>query len=140
MSPEVETRRLFALARERGLALTVQRRAVLADLAGRRDHPTADAVFERVRRRIPSLSRTTVYRVLEVLAAQGVIQRASHPGSAARYDPVGERHHHLVCVACERMADWRGTLAPAFKPTGGGREGSRCWITPWSFGASARNA
>ena len=84
------------LCRDKGSALTVQRRVILESLAGREDHPTADQVFEAVER-LPGLSRTTVYRVLETLVELGVIHKANHLGSAARYDPNTERHHHLTC-------------------------------------------
>ena len=94
-----------ALCRRGGIPLTVQRRIVLEALLERGDHPTAEQIFVDVRRRIPGVSRTTVYRVLETLVAAGVAGKASHPGAAARFDPVTERHHHLVCVRCERLAD-----------------------------------
>ena len=55
------------LCRERGLSLTVQRRAVLEAVLDRGDHPTADQVYDEVKERLPGLSRTTVYRVLETL-------------------------------------------------------------------------
>ncbi len=93
------------LCREQGVPLTVQRRAILESLALREDHPTADQVFEDVARRIPGLSRTTVYRVLETLVDMGVIHKASHLGSAARYDPNTERHHHLTCLSCHKVID-----------------------------------
>jgi Fur family peroxide stress response transcriptional regulator len=85
--------------------LTLQRRAILEVLAGRTDHPTADRVFEEVGRRLPGLSRTTVYRVLDALVRLGVVGRASHMGSAARYDPRTDRHHHLTCLACHQVVD-----------------------------------
>ncbi|HRX84343.1 MAG TPA: transcriptional repressor, partial [Phycisphaerae bacterium] len=53
------------LCRQQGLALTVQRRTILSVLLDSDDHPTADQVYEIVRQRLPGLSRTTVYRVLD---------------------------------------------------------------------------
>jgi len=64
--------------RERGLALTVQRRVILAELLARRDHPTADQVFAAVVGRVPGLSRTTVYRVLETLVGLGMARKVLH--------------------------------------------------------------
>lgn len=91
--------------RRAGLPLTVQRRAVFEALAPRRDHPTAEAIYEAVRARLPGLSRTTVYRVLETLVAMGLARKACHAGAAARYDPVTTRHHHLVCDRCGSVED-----------------------------------
>lgn len=96
---------LKTLCRRHGLPLTVQRRVVLEALAGRTDHPTAERVLADVRERLPGVSRTTVYRVLDTLVRLGVAAKTCHPGAAVRFDPRTERHHHLVCIRCERVVD-----------------------------------
>jgi len=101
----VQLDRLAALCRGHGLPLTVQRRAILAVLAGRDDHPTADDVFAAVQQRLPGVSRTTVYRVLDTLVGIGVACRVAHPGAAVRFDAKVHRHHHLVCRRCGRVRD-----------------------------------
>ena len=85
--------------------MTAQRRAVLESLVARKDHPTADQLFAEVRVRLPDISRTTVYRVLETLVRVGAVQKVSHLGSSVRYDAFNEPHHHLVCMRCERLLD-----------------------------------
>jgi Fur family peroxide stress response transcriptional regulator len=101
--------------RRRGLALTIQRRAVFEELAERKDHPTADQVYEAVHPRLPGLSRTTVYRVLETLVEQGFARRVQQAQGAARFDPVTERHHHLVCSRCGRLADLDDSAVPSVR-------------------------
>jgi Fur family transcriptional regulator, peroxide stress response regulator len=101
--------------RRRGLAVTVQRRTVFGELAGRRDHPTADQVYEAVRGRLPGLSRTTVYRVLEALVEAGLARKVHHAGGAARFDPTTARHHHLACEACGRLVDLEDELVPPLR-------------------------
>jgi len=96
---------LEAACRRHGVPLTVQRRVVLEELAGRTDHPTADQLLIDVRTRLPGVSRTTVYRVLETLVRLGLAVKTCTPGSAVRFDPRTERHHHLVCLQCERVID-----------------------------------
>ena len=98
--------------RRRGLALTVQRRAVFEELSTRRDHPTADQVFDAVQRRLPGLSRTTVYRVLETLVGMGFAQKVHHPDAVVRFDPMTGRHHHLVCESCGRLIDLDDSAVP----------------------------
>jgi len=77
-----------SLCRRRGLAVTVQRRAVFTELARRRDHPTADQVYDAVRDRLPGLSRTTVYRVLEALVENGLARKVHHAAGVVRFDPM----------------------------------------------------
>jgi Fur family peroxide stress response transcriptional regulator len=107
--------RFEKLCKEQGIPLTVQRRVILETLSDRKDHPTADQVFEAVAGQLPGLSRTTVYRVLETLVDLGVIHKASHLGSAARYDPNTERHHHLTCISCHKVMDLEEDALPALK-------------------------
>jgi Fur family peroxide stress response transcriptional regulator len=107
--------RFEAECRRRGLALTIQRRAVYEELAGRRDHPTADEVYDRLVARLPGLSRTTVYRVLETLVEAGFARRVQHAGTAVRFDPMTDRHHHLVCESCGRLADLEDARVPRVK-------------------------
>jgi Fur family transcriptional regulator, peroxide stress response regulator len=98
--------RLEEVCRERGLPVTVQRRAVLEALVHRDDHPSADNLFEAVSRRIPGISRTTVYRVLETLVELGLASRISHPGGGARFEMSRARHHHLHCIRCGCVKDF----------------------------------
>lgn len=103
------TKNLTALevaCRHHGLPLTVQRRVILEALAARDDHPTADEILEEVRTRLPEVSRTTVYRVLDTLVEIGLAVKICSPGAGARFDPKTDRHHHLVCVQCERVMDF----------------------------------
>ncbi|MGE3173549.1 MAG: Fur family transcriptional regulator [Planctomycetota bacterium] len=88
-----------------GLPLTAQRRAIFDVLRTRTDHPTADDVARALEQRLPGTSRATVYRTLEALVTNGLIQRVSHPATAARYDVRIDRHHHLVCDRCSAMSD-----------------------------------
>ena len=91
--------------RERDLRLTLQRGALLETLVECGDHPSAEQLYVRVCRKLPGLSRATVFRILEQLVAKGVIGKACHPGRSARYDVRTELHHHLVCLRCESMTD-----------------------------------
>ena len=50
-----------------GLRSTPQREVVYRVLIGKRDHPTADEVFARVKSELPTISLATVYNCLETL-------------------------------------------------------------------------
>jgi Fur family peroxide stress response transcriptional regulator len=93
------------LCRERGLNLTPQRRAILEAVLDLDNHPQADEVYKALARRRLRVSRATVFRTLEGLARLGIIARAGHTGSSARYDGRTDRHHHLICTLCDRVID-----------------------------------
>ena len=113
--PRASLERFEAECRRRGLAVTVQRRAVFAELAGRRDHPTADQVYDAIRGEIPGLSRTTVYRVLDTLVDARLARKVHHAGGVVRFDPMTGRHHHLVCEGCSRLVDLEDSVVPPLR-------------------------
>jgi len=97
--------RFEQICRERGIPVTVQRRVVLEELLESSTHPTADQIQRGVQRRIPGISQTTVYRVLELLVELDLARKTCSPGTACRYDGRTVRHHHLVCLSCDRIVD-----------------------------------
>jgi len=96
---------LETTCREHGMPLTVQRRVIMETLAGRQDHPTADQIYDAVGERLPGISRTTVYRVLEAFVALGVSQKINNPEAKAHFDADTRRHHHVRCSGCGAVAD-----------------------------------
>src|SRR5438477_6006209 len=78
--------------RARGVRVTPQRVAVYRALAEDPTHPTADAVFRRLRRAMPSVSPASVYRILDSLERAGLVRRVGTTEGIARYDANRERH------------------------------------------------
>jgi Fe2+ or Zn2+ uptake regulation protein len=84
--------------------LTKQRAAVLRALEDGA-HLTAETILERVRRHLPSVSLGTVYRTLDILRDIGLVQAFAHAGNAARYEAALDKHHHLLCTACNTITN-----------------------------------
>jgi Fe2+ or Zn2+ uptake regulation protein len=91
-----------------GLRLTGPRRLVLEVVRGSDAHPTAEAVHQMVRCRLPRVSLGTVYRNLRLLVAEGLVKEL--PGPQTRFDCNLSEHHHFTCLACGRIADVAGPL------------------------------
>lgn len=87
--------------------LTRYRKAVLESLRSTKSHPTAAEVFRMVRRRRPGVAYATIYNALNWLERRGLIARVDFAEEAARYDPIIERHDHLVCKHCGSLRDVR---------------------------------
>src|SRR5579875_2917587 len=91
--------------RERGLAITPQRVAVMRVLVASGDHPRAETVFAKLRKEYPNISLATVHRTLETLCAIGEARKVTPLHDSARYDGNTAPHHHVVCVGCRRIRD-----------------------------------
>lgn len=87
------------------LRMTRQRRIILEELREHNIHPTADVLYEMVRKRLPRISLGTVYRNLEILSALGEIQTLEMGGSQKRYDGDPSKHYHIRCMRCGRVDD-----------------------------------
>ena len=87
------------------LRMTNQRKVILEELGKLKSHPTAGELCQIVRRRLPRISLGTVYRNLEILSSQGVIQKLTTGGSEMRFDGNAHPHYHQRCVVCGRVDD-----------------------------------
>ncbi len=68
-------------------------------------HPTADAVYEQVRRKNPKISLGTVYRNLNFLSEMGMLRKISMPVGSDRFDGRLDEHYHMTCTCCGKVFD-----------------------------------
>jgi Fur family ferric uptake transcriptional regulator len=93
---------LLDVLRRRGLRMTPQRRAIVAEVLRARGHISPTAIALRVQAAMPGVNASTVYRTLALLEDVGVLQH-SHVESGAEYHRAEEAHHvHLTCRSCGR--------------------------------------
>ncbi len=83
--------------------MTRQRRRILEELRAVTTHPTADELYEMVRKSLRRVSLGTVYRNLEALSRGGVIRKL--PGTPMRFDCNVDDHYHIRCIHCGIVAD-----------------------------------
>lgn len=89
-----------------------QRQVILNELRSMKSHPTADEIYEAVRRQMPRISLGTVYRNLETLSESGIIQKLELGGSQKHFDGYTEDHYHIRCIKCGRLDDIQSELIP----------------------------
>lgn len=112
------TRRVMqfkAAARDAGLKLTHQRLEIFREVASSLEHPDAEAVFQAVHARIPTVSLDTVYRTLWMLNDLGLISTLGSRRESVRFDANPERHHHYVCVRCGKARDFQSAELHALR-------------------------
>jgi len=87
------------------LRMTRQRRVILEELSAPGRHPTADAVYQHVRRKIPNISLGTVYRNLEILSQAGMVKKLHIGSGQKRYERALRKHYHVRCTCCGCISD-----------------------------------
>ena len=82
-----------------------QRESIQSFLMSRDDHPTADTIYEELRKDFPNISLGTVYRNLALLEELGSIIKITSRTGADRYDAKTELHNHFICKKCNCVLD-----------------------------------
>jgi len=82
-----------------------QKEAIVKALKGTTSHPTADWIYEQVRKDIPNISLGTVYRNLKVMKEKGEILELDLGGTFNRFDGNAQNHYHFRCEQCSRVFD-----------------------------------
>lgn len=108
MNKKSELLNLFtSKCQENNLRITPQRTAIYQELLGARDHPSADIIYKRVRKKLSHISLDTVNRTLLTFAGLGIIKVVEGRGEPKRFDPDIEAHHHFQCIKCHQIIDFR---------------------------------
>jgi Fur family peroxide stress response transcriptional regulator len=104
---ELEARvgELIDRCRAAGMNLTPQRVVIYRALLDSEDHPSPEALRDRVKAQLPAVSLATIYKTLDVLVELGLAAEVPVTGNTKRYDGNMGVHHHLVCTACGSVAD-----------------------------------
>ncbi len=90
---------------EKSKRMTKQRKAILNVLKSVDTHPTAETIYEMVRRELPDISLGTVYRNLQVLLEEKEILELSFGKRVSRFDGNIMPHYHYVCECCGTIQD-----------------------------------
>jgi Fur family ferric uptake transcriptional regulator len=93
------------LSSDQKYRMTHQRQVILEEIMKVKSHPTADEIYERVRKRLPRISMGTVYRNLDILATSGLINRIEPGHPQMRFDGNLRDHYHVTCVRCGKIQD-----------------------------------
>ncbi len=90
---------------ETKIRMTKQRQVILEELCKVKTHPTADEMYQMIRKRLPKISLGTVYRNLDILSGLGMVLKLDVGGTQKRFDGNVNPHHHVRCSECGCVAD-----------------------------------
>lgn len=82
-----------------------QKEAILNVLRSTKVHPTADWVYEEVRKTIPNISLGTVYRNLSKLSDESIIVKLGLGTGIEHFDGNPIPHYHVMCTDCGAIDD-----------------------------------
>jgi len=82
-----------------------QRERILELLKSTGSHPTAAWLYEHLKGEFSNLSMGTVYRNLNILLDQGLVQKREFGSTFDRFEANIEPHYHFKCERCQRIID-----------------------------------
>ncbi|HPQ47710.1 MAG TPA: transcriptional repressor [Clostridia bacterium] len=94
-----------------------QRERILDYVKEAKNHPTADMIYEKMRKEFPSISLGTVYRNLQMLSSNGTIHKITTDSGADRFDGDIRTHSHFRCDECGKIYDMEYVVSPDFPRT-----------------------
>ena len=99
----IKVRDLFV---EKGLKITPQRIAILEAIYKLDSHPTVEEIFNHIRKENPNIAKGTVYKVMDALVENNLVQKVKTDKDVMRYDGVIKKHHHLYCPDSDIIEDY----------------------------------
>jgi Fe2+ or Zn2+ uptake regulation protein len=110
MKPTLEN--LKQELKEKNVSLSHQRLKILEYLVENRIHPTVEQIFSDLQKDMPTLSKTTVYNTLRLLAKSGLVKVITIEEKEARFDIDTRDHGHFKCESCGRIYDFPIDIDP----------------------------
>ena len=95
---------------------TVQRQLILGIIQQADGHLDADEIYQRARQKSPSISLSTVYRSLQLFKELELVEEHKFDDMRRRYETTPRsKHHHLVCLGCGRIFEFKCPSAEKLK-------------------------
>jgi Fe2+ or Zn2+ uptake regulation protein len=97
---------LAEMLQKAGLRVTGPRLTIIQALIDDPTHPTAEALYDRLRPDNVNLSLSTVYKTMMAFVRAGLCHRLFGCGPQMRVDPNCQHHWHVVCDDCGHVEDY----------------------------------
>ncbi|MCS7241571.1 MAG: transcriptional repressor [Candidatus Caldatribacterium sp.] len=102
---------LSELLRLRGVRPSYIRIMILRYLLEKKvSHPSAEEIYEELKKHIPTLSKASVYNTLAVLVQAGILRPLTIEKNETRYDVAFSEHGHFQCEVCKKVYDFTFTF------------------------------
>lgn len=96
---------LKSLLESKGVKPSYQRLRILEYVIKKNTHPSVDTIYKALYKKIPTLSKTTVYNTLSLFEKKRIVGAVSIQDNELRYDFLKGPHAHFLCTQCGRVYD-----------------------------------
>ena len=90
---------------QHNIRISVYRLKIFEYLINERTHPTAEEIFQHLKKELPAISPGTVYNTLRHFLEKKIIQQVKVEKNEARYDATLSWHGHFKCLGCGKVFD-----------------------------------
>jgi len=102
----MDDQQLIKKLRSKGYKVTPQRLAICKLLLSSKNHPSADQIYQEVKKLYPTISLATVYCTLDLLKDLGLVQELGFSDRSSKYDPNISPHINIICPRCGKVYDY----------------------------------
>jgi len=99
----MDDQQLITKLRSKGYEVTPQRLAICKLILSSKDHPSAEQIYQEVKKTYPTISLATVYITLDLLKKLGLVQELGFSDRSSRYDPNNSQHINVICPKCGKI-------------------------------------
>ncbi|MHA2097326.1 MAG: Fur family transcriptional regulator [Candidatus Kariarchaeaceae archaeon] len=96
---------LIGFLHSKGFKVTHQRLAIFKYLSNNDSHPTAETIYEAMKKILPTISQGTVYKTLSMLTEIGILHELNYINAPTRYDINTSFHINVICTQCGTIVD-----------------------------------
>jgi len=82
---------------------TSQKQIIKEYLSSVKTHPSAEEVYLAVQKKLPTISKATVYRILKSFKEKGIIKEIV--SDVSHFDGDITPHAHFICNKCKKVFD-----------------------------------
>jgi len=102
----MDDQQLIKKLRSKGYKVTPQRLAICKVLLSVKGYPSADQIYQEVKKLYPTISLATVYFTLDLLKDLGLVQELGFSDRSSSYDPNISPHINIICPRCGKVYDY----------------------------------
>ncbi len=103
---KVSEEEIIKILKKHKLKVTPQRLSICKIVLSSTEHPSADQVYNLVKKEHKTMSLATVYKTLNLLEHIGLVNELRFNGDFTRYDPKSTLHINIVCPKCMKIKDY----------------------------------